>query len=143
MDIEEAYRIVPVHPDDRHLLGCQSVSQVYIDIAQPFGLRSAPIIFMALADGLQWIIKQRGAYHVAHYLDDFITVWAPKRDQCYVNQQIIFETCQELGILLTRLEHIMLFFLPIILFHNSSYFNLLFPYYHPIILMSQCIKLMM
>ena len=33
-----------------------------------------------------------------------------------------------------RLEHIMLFFLPIILFRNSSYFNLLFPYYHPIIL---------
>ena len=35
-----------------------------------------------------------------------------------------------------RLEHIMLFFLPIILFHNSSYFNLLFPYYHPIILIN-------
>ena len=34
----------------------------------------------------------------------------------------------------TRLEHIMLFFLPIILFRNSSYFNLLFPYYHLIIL---------
>ena len=32
-----------------------------------------------------------------------------------------------------RLEHIMLVFLPIILFRNSSYFNLL-PYYHPIIL---------
>ena len=49
----------------------------------------------------------------------------------------------------TRLEHIMLFFLPIILFRNSSYFNLLFSYYHPIILMnlfkkmSQCIKIMM
>ena len=36
----------------------------------------------------------------------------------------------------SRLEHIMLFFLPIILFRNSSYFNLLFPYYHPIILMN-------
>ena len=34
-----------------------------------------------------------------------------------------------------RLEHIMLF-LPIVLFRNSSYFNLLFPYYHPIILMN-------
>ena len=27
----------------------------------------------------------------------------------------------------------MLFFLPIILFRNSSYFNLLIPYYHPIL----------
>ena len=37
--------------------------------------------------------------------------------------------------ILPRLEHIAnTFFLPIILFRNSSYFNLLFPYYHPIIL---------
>ena len=98
MDIEEAYRMVPIHPDDRHLLGCQSDNQVYIDLSLPFGLRSAPIIFTAVADGLQWIIEQRGASHIAHYLDDFITVGAPNTDQCYVNQQIIFETCRELGI---------------------------------------------
>jgi hypothetical protein len=48
----------------------------YIDIALPFGLRSAPIIFTALADVLQWVIEQRGTSHVAHYLDDFITVGA-------------------------------------------------------------------
>ena len=40
------------------------------------------------------------------------------------------------SVMSSRLEHIMLFFLPIILFPNSSYFNLLFPYYHPIILMN-------
>ena len=52
-------------------------------------------------------------------------------------------TCAKYSILkpsyimrINRLEHIMLFFLPIILFRNSSYFNLLFPYYHPIILMN-------
>ena len=48
--------------------------QVYIDAALPFGLRSAPLIFTALADGLEWIIKQRGVSHLAHYLDNFITV---------------------------------------------------------------------
>ena len=98
MDIEEAYRVVPIHPDDRHLLGCQSENQVYIDISLPFGLCSAPIIFTALADGLQWVIEQRGASYVAHYLDDFITVGTPNTDQCYGNQQIIIETCRELGI---------------------------------------------
>ena len=85
MDIEEAYRIVPIHPDDRHLLGCQSDNQVYIDISLPFGLRSAPIIFTALADALQWVIEQRGTSHVAHYLDDFVTVGTPNTDQCYIN----------------------------------------------------------
>ena len=98
MDIEEAYRIVPIHPDDRHLLGCQSDNQVYIDISLPFGLRSTPIIFTALADALQWVIEQRGTSHVAQYLDDFVTVGTPNAGKCYINQQIICRTCQELGI---------------------------------------------
>ena len=52
-DIEEAYRIVPVHPDDKHLLSIVWNNQLHIDAALPFGLRSAPLIFTALADALQ------------------------------------------------------------------------------------------
>ena len=44
------------------------------------------------------MIEQRGTSHVAHYLDDFVTVGTPNTDQCYINQQIICRTCQELGI---------------------------------------------
>ena len=52
MDIERAYRMVSVHQQDRYLLGVQWEGQVYVDAALPFGLRSAPKIFNALADGL-------------------------------------------------------------------------------------------
>ena len=38
MDIERAYRMVPVHPQDRYLLGMQWKGQVYVDAALPFGL---------------------------------------------------------------------------------------------------------
>ena len=55
MDIEEAYRLVPIHPDDKHLLGIKWDNHTYVDITLPFGLRSAPIIFTALTDALQWI----------------------------------------------------------------------------------------
>ena len=40
-DVESAYRIVPVHPEDRPLLGMQWKERLYIDTALPFGLRSA------------------------------------------------------------------------------------------------------
>ena len=53
-DIQSAYRIVPVHPDDRPLLAMMWKGQLYIDTALPFGLRSAPKIFSALADALEW-----------------------------------------------------------------------------------------
>ena len=70
-DIEEAYRIVPVHPDNKHLLGIVWNNQLYIDAALPFGLRSAPLIFTALADALQWAIQQRGVPYIAHSLEDY------------------------------------------------------------------------
>lgn len=45
IDIAHAYRNVPVHPADRHLLGMQWDNLIYIDTVLPFGLRSAPKIF--------------------------------------------------------------------------------------------------
>ena len=40
LDIQSAYRIVPVHPDDRRLLGQRWKGQVFVDCALSFGLRS-------------------------------------------------------------------------------------------------------
>ena len=45
VDIKSAYRIVPVHPDDRPLLGMMWKEALYVDSALPFGLRSAPKYF--------------------------------------------------------------------------------------------------
>ena len=45
VDIKNAYRLLPVHPEDRLLLGMEWQGQVYVDTALPFGLRSAPKIF--------------------------------------------------------------------------------------------------
>ena len=42
IDIKSAYRIIPVHPADRHLLGMSWKGGIYVDTALPFGLRSAP-----------------------------------------------------------------------------------------------------
>ena len=45
VDIQNAYRSVPVHPDDRWLLSTMWENALYIDTALPFGLRSAPKIY--------------------------------------------------------------------------------------------------
>ena len=57
VDIKSAYRVVPVHPDDRWLLGMQWEGALYIDKTLPFGLRSAPKIFTALAYAAMWILR--------------------------------------------------------------------------------------
>ena len=49
-DIESAYRNIAIHPSDRHLLGLKLRNDSYIDLALPFGLRSAPVIFNSVAE---------------------------------------------------------------------------------------------
>ena len=51
-----AYRNIPVHPGDRHLLGIQWQGKTFVDTCLPFGLRSAPKLFNAVADALEWMI---------------------------------------------------------------------------------------
>ena len=77
LDIESAYRMIPVHPGDRLLLAVQWAGQMFFDTRLPFGLRLAPKIFTAVADALQWVMLKHGVSWVAHYLDDFITVGPP------------------------------------------------------------------
>ena len=56
-DIASACRIIPIHPDDRWLLGMKWENGVFIDTALPFGLRSAPKSFTAVADAAEWILQ--------------------------------------------------------------------------------------
>ena len=77
-DVENAYRNVAVHAEDRYLLGMQWRDRYFVDMALPFGLRSAPFIFKSIADLLEWILRNnRGVDFLHHYLDDFHTLGPP------------------------------------------------------------------
>ena len=97
-DLKSAYRIVPVHPDDRPLLGMNWDESLYLDAALPFGLRSAPKIFSAVADSLLWILAQRGLSEAIHYLDDFLIAGQPGSAECARNLAIALETFRILGV---------------------------------------------
>ena len=77
MDIRQAYRNIPVAPEDKHLLGLQWNNQIYIDQVLPFGLRSTPMIFLAVADALLWIMLKKGVSWGIHYINDFLTIGGP------------------------------------------------------------------
>ena len=72
VNIEVAYCLVPLHAQDRPLLGVRWEGLIYLDAMLPFGLWSAPKIFNAVADALQWLLERQGVEGADHYLDDFI-----------------------------------------------------------------------
>ena len=74
VDIESAYRLIPVHPQDHPLLVMKWKGKIFMDPMLPFGLHSAPKIF---TDALNWILCRASIGHVFHYLDDFIILGPP------------------------------------------------------------------
>ncbi len=97
-DVKAAYRNVPVHPKDRWLLGMRWEGELFVDGALPFGLRSAPLLFTALDDAVEWIATKKGAIWLRHYVDDFVAVERAGTGECAHSMEVFKETCLRLGI---------------------------------------------
>ena len=97
-NVESAYRLVPVHPQDRMLQAVKWRDHIYVDAMLPFGLRSAPKVFNTLADAFHWVLQQQGISHILHYLDDFIIVAPPDFPQCQDQLSTLLRVAATLGI---------------------------------------------
>jgi len=96
-DIKEAYRMLRVHTQDCHLLGIYWERSIYIDQSLPFGLRSAPKIFTAVADAIQWILFNHGMSNTLHYLDDFILI-SNDQPSAEAQKQCLVSLWEKLGV---------------------------------------------
>ena len=85
-----------MHPADYHLLGVKWRGNTYVDQALPFGLRSAPKIFNAIADCIAWVLTCQGVKFHLHYLDDFLLLGAPNSQQG--REFLTIQTLTRLGI---------------------------------------------
>ena len=94
VDIQSAYCLVLAHRSDcvRWYDAC------YVNEMLPFGLRSAPKVFTAVAGALEWYLRQQGVSAVDHHLDDFITIGPPNSDVCQRNLRTISAVCESLGV---------------------------------------------
>ena len=97
IDIKSAFRLIPVHLQDRHLLAMEWRRNLFIDTCLPFGLRSAPKLFNILADLAEWAMRHQGVSYVMHHLDDFLTT-GPPNSYTSQNLSIIMEVSSVLGI---------------------------------------------
>ncbi len=69
-----------------------------MDACLPFGLRSAPKNFNALADALCWCFRLAGIRYINRYLDDYIIVAPPNSEECAEAVRQVEETCARLGV---------------------------------------------
>ncbi len=82
-DVESAYRNVAMRPDERFLFGMRWRNTFFVDLALPFGLRSAPFIFNSIAEMVEWILKSNYLIkYLLHYLDDFLSLAPAGSSEC-------------------------------------------------------------
>ena len=69
-----------------YVLGIKWKGAYFVDMALPFGLRSAPFIFTSVADMVErTLTHNHGVDFSRHYLNDFLTLGPPVSDVCLTN----------------------------------------------------------
>ena len=107
LDLEDAFKHIPVRPEDWELLGStwyiydQSTNsydlKYFYDRVLQFGCRSSPKLFNDFADGAQYVMQYAGVSYVDHYLDDYITAGKAGSNECANNLQVMCDVCEDLG----------------------------------------------
>ena len=99
VDIKRAYRIIPIPPSDRYLMGMRWKGMFYVDLTLPFGLRSAPGIFNSVADLFEWtLVNNYNVQELLHYLDLYFSLGAAGTNICSTRLKAIDRAAQDLGI---------------------------------------------
>lgn len=99
VDIQEAFRIIPIAPGDRYLLGFKFNNQFYFDKCLPMGCRTSCAIFESFSKALQWIaIHKLNITHISHILDDFIIMGPPNSDMTSLQLNAFLQMCSSCNI---------------------------------------------
>ena len=97
-DSKNAFRIIPIQPQDYNLLGiCWRVFYHY-DRCMPMGCSSPCKTFEFFFSAIEWIaLKKLHIDHILHLLDDFLIV-SPSHDLCKQHLDLFLMLCQYLVI---------------------------------------------
>ena len=97
-DIDSAFRLIPIHPNNHSLLGFKFGSEFYYDSCLPFGASSSCSIFEAFSSALEWVARYKyNIEHIVHILDDFLFD-PPQNNQCNAKLWAFLHMCSELGV---------------------------------------------
>jgi hypothetical protein len=96
-DVEHAYKLIPVAPEDIPALGIKWFQHWLYDCTLPMGCGSGCAIFERLSKALQFLAEQNGCGLMCHILDDFLLVTFDDKD-AEIKLERFLEICAKVGI---------------------------------------------
>ena len=99
-DVRAAFKLVPVRPEDRALLGLRWKGDYYFEVVLPFGLRTSGYRWEEFAAALHFLFERHlGVEVVFHYVDDFLLLAAPGEHARAARERAALESlCAHLGV---------------------------------------------
>ncbi|XP_041442566.1 uncharacterized protein LOC121401560 isoform X1 [Xenopus laevis] len=99
VDIESAFRLLPLHPESFKLTGCYFQGAFFVDLCLPMGCAISCSYFEMFSTFLHWLICQRsGNAAIAHYLDDFLIIGPKQTGKCQETLLRFLQMLKELGV---------------------------------------------
>ena len=96
-DVKSAFHILPVDPQDYHLLGLKWKDQYYYDKCMPMGCASSCKTFESFSMAVEWIVQENLGIANLLRLDDFLLIQLTE-DQCSKSLHLFLDLCDYLGI---------------------------------------------
>ncbi|XP_069109712.1 uncharacterized protein [Argopecten irradians] len=98
-DIESAFRLIPIHPNDYELLGFKIEDKYFYDRVLPMGCSISSRLFETFSTAIHWILEHKlQVAGVVHVLDDFLFVGPPNTEQCLKDLTEFLGFCSETAI---------------------------------------------
>ncbi len=99
IDVQAAYRCIPVRPADWGLLGMVWKDELYFDKVLPFGLGSSCSLWEDFSNALEWIIcKECNIQTITHYIDDCFVASRTQIEFAKQQLQLILAVYRYLGV---------------------------------------------
>lgn len=99
IDVEAAYKQVPVRREDWPLLGFKWRGHWFYERTLPFGLKSSCRLWELYATALHYFFEHDlGIQCVVHYIDDFLFVLKPDQELAQADLKRALDLCARLGI---------------------------------------------
>lgn len=102
-DIKDAFRLLPIHPSDRELLGFtwkneEGQTLFFCDACLPMGLSTSCQIFERFSCALQWVMETRYNAAMSHMIDDFFFIGPADSVACSNALNNFLRVAQDIGI---------------------------------------------
>ena len=95
IDLSDTYLHIPIHPNSRKYLRFCYKSQVFQFTSLPFGLATAPQVFIMIVKEVKLMALSRGL-RIHQYRDDGL-IRSQSQEEAQVNTQAVVDLTQSLG----------------------------------------------